>query len=120
MNMLMFAPYLHVKSSLIRACLAALVVLPGTKAALVQAVEQNQVVKYGGQVMWMSQMRTRYPLWFESEKSYEALFRPQYEPWFIANRLSMPLYDVSFRGFGRNRQLQVGKGVCSSAACTCI
>jgi hypothetical protein len=42
----------------------------------------------------------------------------QYEPWFIADRVTTPFYDVNFRGYGRNKQIQAS--VLLLSCCNCV
>ncbi|KAJ9520864.1 hypothetical protein QJQ45_014017, partial [Haematococcus lacustris] len=46
--------------------------------------------------------------WLRAKKftSYEAPYAPVSEPWYIGHRALLPWYDVPFKGFGFNKQMQ--------------
>jgi hypothetical protein len=51
---------------------------------------------------------TDYPRWFVSKGAYGPIgWTKDYEPWFIADRSQVPLYDSVFRGYGWNKVTQV-------------
>ncbi|KAJ9511282.1 hypothetical protein QJQ45_017133 [Haematococcus lacustris] len=47
--------------------------------------------------------------WLRAKKftSYEVPYAPVSEPWYIGHRALLPWYDVRFKGFGFNKQMQV-------------
>lgn len=51
---------------------------------------------------------TDYARWFASSAPYGPVcWTKDYEPWFIADRTLIPLYDSVFRGYGWNKVTQV-------------
>lgn len=72
-----------------------------------QAMRSQRIIRFAHQQFSRGHYRTNMPRWFTATEPYEVQFDMGYEPWFIAPRQSTPLYDVNFRGYGRNKQQQV-------------
>lgn len=45
-----------------------------------------------------------YRRWYRTKKPYYVDYSFGFEPWVIAARARMPLYDVRYRGYGGNKQ----------------
>lgn len=77
------------------------------KMAVLKATQNRSIVRFASQQFAVGHRQTNFAKWFQTEDWYTVDFKPQFEPWFIIDRLSGPLYDVNFRGYGRNKQQQV-------------
>ncbi|GFH33545.1 glycosyltransferase-like protein LARGE2-B, partial [Haematococcus lacustris] len=51
---------------------------------------------------------TQYPVWYRSPWPYTIQHTSLYEPWYIVDRIRNPWYDARFRGYGMDKQQQVG------------
>ena len=50
---------------------------------------------------------TDFPRWVKATEPYDVTYRPEFEPWFISDRLATQWFDVRFRGYGKNKIVQV-------------
>ncbi len=82
----------------------------GDKASIQKAVQRGDIIKFASQQFAVGHRRTNFARWFESPVGYQVDFVPQFEPWYVVDRLHTPFYDANFRGYGRNKQQQVRGG----------
>lgn len=66
------------------------------KAALLPYYRDMSVVRF----RWpgVTHMPTNYQRWFTTSEYYSAYYKMPYEPWYIAQKMLLPLYDERFLG----------------------
>ena len=67
------------------------------------------VGQFRGKVAVPCHNATDYARWFRQDTAYMVAFAREFEPWFISYRGSTRWYDVRYRGYGKNKIVQVNK-----------
>lgn len=91
------------------------VAIPWSKPALLEAWARRYVRPFQWtQCFSRCEWPTDYKRWMalpqseELQAAYVVSYQPRYEPYYIAERSSLPLFDERFKQFGANRFSQVG------------
>lgn len=50
---------------------------------------------------------TDFARWFSAESAYSIQYQESFEPWVISDRMDTPWYDVRYKGYGKNKIVQV-------------
>jgi len=86
-------------------------VLPKTKSELLGLVEKGEARPFYSQVCWKCQKYTDFARWERAVPGVEGGLRRDWadpwEPFYIAEKAQMPLYDERFKQYGFNRIQQV-------------
>lgn len=79
----------------------------GSKNDVVRLWQDNETCGFLMPRYPIAQNATDYLKWSTATELYPIVPEECYEPWFIAERTTYPLFDVRYRGYGYNKQSQV-------------
>jgi len=79
----------------------------GTKADITDAVKEGSIYPFAEKHFYDGHKCTRFDTWYNAGDMYNVDYTPGCEPWYIADRLRVPEYDVRYRGYGWNKVQQV-------------
>jgi Glycosyl-transferase for dystroglycan len=78
------------------------------KAGLQALVKDGKLWQFALKIFREGHNVTEYARWFNTSEAYGPLkVTRDYEPWFIADRRSLPFWDGVFRGYGWNKVTHV-------------
>lgn len=86
--------------------LASTLVRDCNKSCLHQQQKEGLVTQFHAN-FWQGHLSTNYDMWFRADELYRVEHNKDYEPWFICDRQQVPWHDVRFRGYGKNKIVQV-------------
>ncbi|GAX73527.1 hypothetical protein CEUSTIGMA_g979.t1 [Chlamydomonas eustigma] len=86
------------------------------KAELLDPIRNDCLTQFRQKVAPACHNVTDFPRWFQTTHAYSVHYRPEFEPWFISDRLKTQWYDVRYRGYGKNKIIQVAHTAASGFA----
>jgi hypothetical protein len=82
-------------------------VFAGSKTDAVRLWQDSEVCAFLTPRYPIAQNATNYGRWSTADSLYSITPEECYEPWFIAERTTYPMFDARYRGYGYNKQSQV-------------
>mmetsp|Transcript_14554 Transcript_14554/g.31695 ORF Transcript_14554/g.31695 Transcript_14554/m.31695 type:complete len:435 (+) Transcript_14554:51-1355(+) len=77
------------------------------KQKLTGLMDEQCLMQFRGNVAPACHNVTDYQRWFRAESAYQVQYATEYEPWFISDRSNTLWYDERYRGYGKNKIVQV-------------
>ena len=76
---------------------------PATKADLIKMLDLGEIFTFRSKEWPQGHRATNFPHWRTSTIPYTVTWEPDFEPYIVARRASLPSYDTRFVGFGWNK-----------------